>query len=231
MRNPEIVLNNLVNHSQNVNYQFQRIYRNLFNEQFYIMAYGRIAPKTGNLTEGADGQSIDGFNLKQVKKIIELMKTEKYQPTPVKRVYIPKKDGKKRPLGIPSFKDKLVQEVIRLILEAIYEKQFSKYSHGFRPNRSCHTALAQIQTNFIGTKWFVEGDIRSFFDDINHQIMISLLRKRIQDERFLRLIWKFLKAGYLEDWKFHKTYSGTPQGGLCKALHNPPCGAPFAVSM
>lgn len=182
------------------------------------MAYGRIAPKTGNLTEGADGQSIDGFNLKQVKKIIELMKTEKYQPTPVKRVYIPKKDGKKRPLGIPSFKDKLVQEVIRLILEAIYEKQFSKYSHGFRPNKSCHTALAQIQTNFIGTKWFVEGDIRSFFDDINHQVMVSLLRKRIQDERFLRLIWKFLKAGYLEDWKFHKTYSGTPQGGIISPI-------------
>ncbi|AMK50369.1 group II intron reverse transcriptase/maturase [Clostridium beijerinckii] len=218
MRNPEVILDNLVKQSTKAEYQFQRLYRNLFNKQFYIMAYGRIAHKTGNLTKGVDNETIDGFSMKQIHQLIDLMKTEQYQPTPVRRVYIPKKNGKKRPLGIPSFKDKLVQEVIRMILEAIYESQFSKYSHGFRPNKSCHTALSQIQTNFIGTKWFIEGDICSFFDNINHQIMINLLRKRIQDERFIRLVWKFLRAEYLEDWKYHKTYSGTPQGGIISPL-------------
>ena len=123
-----------------------------------------------------------------------------------------------RPLGVPAFNDKLLQEVVRMVLEAIYEGQFEYTSHGFRPKRSCHTALAQIQKSFSGVKWFVEGDIKGFFDNINHQILINTLKERISDDRFIRLIRKFLNAGYLENWKFHHSYSGTPQGGIASPI-------------
>ncbi|MDE6933440.1 MAG: reverse transcriptase/maturase family protein [Oscillospiraceae bacterium] len=121
-------------------------------------------------------------------------------------------------MGIPSFDDKLVQEIVRMLLEAIYEPTFSNYSHGFRPNRSCHTALTQLQRNFSGARWFIEGDIKSFFDNIDHAVLIGILRRQIHDEYFIALIWKFLKAGYLEDWIFHRTYSGTPQGSIISPI-------------
>lgn len=218
MRNPEIILNTLAKKTKQQNYKFERIYRNLYNPEFYIMAYGKIASKSGNLTPGVSNETIDGFNLTKIEKLIDSLKAESYQPKPVKRVYIPKKNGKKRPLGIPSFIDKLLQEVIRMILEAIYEGEFSSSSHGFRPNRSCHTALGEISNTFTGSKWFIEGDISSFFDAIDHHILIRLLSKKISDHRFLRLMWKFLRAGYLENWKFNKTYSGTPQGGIISPI-------------
>lgn len=170
------------------------------------------------MTKGVDGKTIDGMSLNRIDKLIEKLKDESYQPNPSRREYIPKKNGKMRPLGIPSFDDKLVQEVLRMILEAIYENSFEKTSHGFRPDKSCHTALNQIQRNFTGTKWFVEGDIKGFFDNIDHNKMIEILSKRINDERFLRLIRKFLKAGYFEDWKYHNTYSSTPQGGIISPI-------------
>lgn len=218
MRNPEIILNNLAKCAEKFDYKFERIYRNLYNPEFYLLAYSKLAPNSGNLTQGTSKDTIDGFNLKRVNKLIERLKSESYQPHPVRRIYIPKKNGKQRPLGIPSFEDKLVQEVIRMMLEAIYERTFKPTSHGFRPNRSCHTALSEISKRFTGSKWFIEGDINSFFDNIDHHILINLLRKRVNDEKFIRLIWKFLRAGYVEEWKFHKTYSGTPQGGIISPI-------------
>jgi len=170
------------------------------------------------MTKGSDSQTIDGMSLKRIENLIDALKNETYQPKPARRTYIPKKNGKMRPLGIPSFNDKLVQEVLRMMLGAIYEGSFENTSHGFRPKRSCHTALIQVQKNFTAAKWFIEGDIEGFFDNISHDVLIGILRERIADERFIRLMWKFLKAGYIEDWTFHKTYSGTPQGGIISPI-------------
>lgn len=183
-----------------------------------MLAYQNIYASQGNMTQGTDGKTIDAMSLSRIDGIIASLKNESYQPQPSRRTYIPKKNGKMRPLGIPSFDDKLVQECVRLLLEAIYEGSFAKTSHGFRPNHSCHTALNQIQVCFSGVKWFVEGDIKGFFDNIDHEVMIGILAERIKDDRFLRLIRKFLKAGYLEDWKYHNTYSGTPQGGIISPI-------------
>ena len=214
MRNPIDVLNSLKSKSCNENYKFERLYRNLYNPDFYLLAYQNIYANEGNMTEGADGKTIDGMGMNRINGLIAQMKNHSYQPKPARRTYIKKKNGKLRPLGIPSVDDKLVQEIVRMILESIYDDSFSERSHGFRPNRSCHTALKQIKCEFTAVKWFIEGDIKGFFDNIDHQIMVALLRKRIQDEYFLALVWKFLKAGYLEDWVYHKTYSGTPQGSI-----------------
>ncbi|MBE5101483.1 reverse transcriptase domain-containing protein [Priestia aryabhattai] len=218
MRSPSSVLNSLASKSENSTYTYKRLYRNLYNPEFYYIAYQKIYAKQGNMTQGVDGKTIDGMSLKRIDDLIEALKTESYQPKPVKRVYIPKKNGKRRPLGIPSMDDKLIQEVVRMILESIYEGTFSKSSHGFRPNRSCHTALMEIKKLFDGTRWFIEGDIESFFDNINHHKLISILRRRIQDEKFINLIWKFLRTGYLEVWEYHKTYSGSPQGGIISPI-------------
>ena len=218
MRSPERVLNSLNEHSKDSSYKFERLYRILFNEELFYVAYQKIASNGGSTTKGSDGRSIDGMSLARIETLIASLKDESYQPHPSRRVHIPKKNGKTRPLGIPAFEDKLVQEVVRMILEAIYEGHFETTSHGFRPKRSCHTALLHIQKTFNGAKWFIEGDIKGFFDNIDHDVLVGILRERISDDRFIRLIRKFLKAGYVEDWTFHNTYSGTPQGGIVSPI-------------
>lgn len=218
MRNPVNVLNSLSEHSSQSDYTYERLYRNLYNPQFFYNAYQRIYAKPGNMTAGTDKRTIDGMSLKKIDALIESLKDESYKPKPARRQYIPKKNGKKRPLGIPSFDDKLVQEVVRMILESIYEGYFEPTSHGFRPRCSCHTALSCIQKYYSGVRWFIEGDIHAFFDEIDHKVLISILRERIKDDKFIRLIQKFLRAGYMEEWQFHKTYSGTPQGGIISPI-------------
>ena len=218
MRSPERVLNSLNEHSKDSSYKFERLYRILFNEELFYVAYQKIASNEGSTTKGSDGRSIDEMSLARIETLIASLKDESYQPHPSRRVHIPKKNGKMRPLGIPAFEDKLVQEVVRMILEAIYEGHFETTSHGFRPKRSCHTALLHIQKTFNGAKWFIEGDIKGFFDNIDHDVLVQILRERISDDRFIRLIRKFLKAGYVEDWTFHNTYSGTPQGGIVSPI-------------
>ena len=208
--------------SKNETYRFQRLYRNLYNPEFYWLAYKNIYANDGSMTAGADGTTIDGMSNERVEGIILSLRDRSYQPKPARREYIAKKNSnKKRPLGIQSGNDKLVQEVVKMILESIYEPVFSDKSHGFRPNRSCQTALMQIQKTFTGTNWFVEGDIHACFDSFDHHVLIELLRKRIDDEAFIQLIWKFLKAGYMEQWTFERTYSGVPQGsGVSPVLCN-----------
>lgn len=218
MRSPENVLESLKSKACNENYKYQRLYRNLYNPQFYLLAYQRIQANPGNMTAGTDGKTIDGMGIKRINALIEKVRDFSYQPHPARRTYIPKTNGKMRPLGIPSFDDKLIQEVVRLILESIYEPIFSNQSHGFRMGRSCHTALKYVQKYFTGTKWFVEGDIKGCFDNVDHHVLMHILRKRIADEHFIGLLWKFLKAGYMEDWNYHNTYSGTPQGSIISPI-------------
>ena len=179
MRDPERVLNSLAKQSKISMYRFERLYRILFNKEIYYVAYQKLYAKEGNMTPGVDGKTIDDMSIFRIEQLIELLKSEQYQPVSSKRIYIPKKNGSKRPLGIPSFDDKLVQEVIRMILEAIYEDNFESCSHGFRPNRGCHTALSRIKDTFTGSKWFVEGDIKGFFDNIDHDILIRILEEGI----------------------------------------------------
>jgi group II intron reverse transcriptase/maturase len=199
-------------------YIFDRLYRNLFNPDFYLLAYSNIHSKEGNLTAGTDNMTIDGFKMEWVETLIEELRTETYRPQAARRVYIPKKNGKLRPLGIPSFRDKLLQEVIRLILEALYEPTFLDNSHGFRPGRSCHTALVQVKTTCKGTNWVIEGDIQGFFDNIAFDKLIEILSRRIEDGRFLNLIRLFLQAGYMENQKIFHPLTGSPQGGIVSPI-------------
>lgn len=218
MRIPKVVLNRLTAKARDESYVFERLYRNLYNKEFYFEAYVKLYKNKASNTKGINEDTIDGMSVKRIEKLIEKLKNQAYQPNPARRTYIPRKNGKTRPLGIPTFEDKLVQEVVRRLLESIYEPQFSVHSHGFRPNLSCHTALKGIRNTFTGTRWFIEGDIKGFFDNIDHHVLVSILRRRIHDEKFINLIWKFLRAGYVEDWVFHKTYSGAPQGGIISPL-------------
>lgn len=217
MRNPSDVLVSLTTHAKKEGYRFTRLYRNLYNPQFFALAYKNIYASVGNMATGTDNVSIDGMSENRINNLIESLKNHSYAPVPVKRVHIPNKNGKTRPSGIPSFNDKLVQEVVRLLLEAIFEPNMSECSHGFRPKRSCHTALTQVRREFKGATWFVEGEIESFFDNINHHKLVDLLRKKIEDEYFIALIWKFIKAGwigYVDKGNRVTTYSGTQQGSL-----------------
>ncbi|NQJ03363.1 reverse transcriptase [Streptococcus suis] len=195
----------------------ESVYKLLFNRELYLIAYAKLYPNNGAMTKGVTEETIDGMSIQKIDMIIEQLRQETYYWRPARREYIPKKNGKHRPLGIPVWSDKLLQEVIRMILEAYYEPQFSEHSHGFRPKRGCHTALQEIQT-WKGTRWFIEGDISSYFDTIDHDVLITMLSRQIQDGRFIRLIKNMLEAGYLDDWKFHKTISGTPQGGVISPL-------------
>lgn len=194
------------------------LFRLMKSPLLWEQAYQKIAPNKGAMTPGVDGDTFDGFSLEKVQSIIARLADGTYRPKPVRRVYIPKANGKKRPLGIPTTEDKLVQEVVRSLLEQIYEPVFSEHSHGFRPGRSCHTALESIRSVWTGVKWLVDVDVVGFFDNIDHNILIGLLEKRIADKRFLALIRGMLKAGYVEDWVFHRTYSGTPQGGVVSPI-------------
>jgi group II intron reverse transcriptase/maturase len=198
----------------------ERVYRHLFDPNLFLQAYGNIYRNFGAMTRGTTKETVDEMSLQKINTIIGLLKMERYRWTPVRRSYIEKQDGsgKKRPLGIPTWSDKLVQETVRSLLEPYYEQKFSNRSHGFRPNRSCHTALLEIRTKWKGTVWFIEGDIKGCFDNIDHKILLSILQRDIHDGRLTKLINGLLDAGYMEDWRYYDTPSGTPQGGIISPL-------------
>jgi group II intron reverse transcriptase/maturase len=194
------------------------LYRQMFNPQLYLLAYGRIYANKGAMTPGATPETVDGMSVGKIGRIIDAMRHERYRFRPVRRVHIPKKNGKTRPLGLPSWSDKLVGEVVRLLLEAYYEPIFSDRSHGFRPGRGCHTALREVANTWTGTTWFIEGDIADCFGSFDHQVMLSALAEKIHDNRFLRLVRNMLTAGYLQDWTWGATLSGVPQGGIASPV-------------
>jgi group II intron reverse transcriptase/maturase len=194
------------------------LYRQLFNPQLYLMAYGRLYSNQGAMTPGVDAETADDMSLEKIGRIIDALRHERYRFKPVKRIYIPKKNGKRRPLGMPSWSDKLVGEVLRLLLEAYYEPTFSDRSHGFRPGRGCHSALRDVAVGWTGTTWFIEGDIAQCFDRLDHQVMLDTLGEKIHDNRLLRLVRNMLQAGYLEDWVWNATLSGSPQGGVLSPI-------------
>ena len=195
-----------------------QLYRQMFNRELYLTAYGNIYSNQGAMTPGANEETADGMSEEKIEQIIGLMRNERYRFSPARRIYIPKKNGRLRPLGLPSWSDKLVGEVVRLLLEAIYEPQFSRWSHGFRRNRGCHTALRDIQNTWTGTTWLIEGDISDCFGSLDHEILLRILAEKIHDQRFLRLIRNMLKAGYLEDWEYRDSLSGCPQGGVVSPI-------------
>lgn len=199
---------------------FTRLFRYMLRTDIWYVAYQHLYANDGAATKGINNDTADGFGESKVRAIIASLQDGIYRPLPVRRTYIPKRNNpsKKRPLGIPTFTDKLVQEVVRMILEAVYEPTFLPCSHGFRPARSCHTALKSLRLEFCGAKWFIEGDIKGCFDNINHNKLIDALQQKIKDARLIQLICQFLKAGYLEDWMYHRTYSGTPQGGIISPI-------------
>jgi len=217
MRKAETILNIIRERGQR-GLPLEGLYRLLFQRDLYLRAYAKLYANAGAMTPGATGETVDGMSLAKIDAIIAALRCERHRWTPVRRTYIPKKNGKLRPLGMPTWSDKLLQEVIRSLLEAYYEPQFSSRSHGFRPGRGCHTALEEIDRVGKGTKWFIEGDISACFDRIDHEILMKILAERIHDNRFLRLMRGLLDAGYLEDWRYNATYSGVPQGGVVSPI-------------
>ena len=217
MQNAETVLNVIRDRGRR-GLPRERLSRQLYKRELYLVAYGRLYRNKGVMTRGTTAETVDGMSVAKIDRIIALVGAERYRWKPVRRVEIPKANGKTRPLGIPTWSDKLLQEVMRLLLEAYYEPQSSDRSHGFRPRRGCHTALLDATRNGKGTKWFIEGDIKGCFDNIDHTILSSILAEDIHDNRFLRLVDQLLKAGYCEWWYYHPSYSGTPQGGVISPL-------------
>jgi len=217
MQEAEVVLNVLRERGRK-GLPFTQLYRQMFNKDLYLLAYGNIYANQGAMTPGANEETADGMSEGKVDQIVEAMRGERYRFSPARRTYIPKKNGKLRPLGLPSWSDKLVGEVVRLLLEAIYEPRFSGRSHGFRKGRGCHTALREVREIWTGTVWFIEGDISDCFGSFDHEILLRILAEKIHDQRFLRLIRNMLKAGYLEDWEYRDTLSGVPQGGVVSPI-------------
>lgn len=217
MQNAEQILQALRKMGENRT-PLTRVYRCLFSEDLFLTAYDKIARNKGALTPGTEDDTVDGMSLKRIRQVIEQLRYERFRFRPSRRIRVPKKSGGERPLSIPNFSEKLVQEALRLILEAYYEPRFRNSSHGFRPERGCHTALAHVHQEFVGTTWFIEGDIRGCFDNIDQTVLMDILSRDIQDGRLLKLIQMSLEAGYMEDWQYRRNYSGTPQGGILSPL-------------
>jgi len=193
-------------------------------DEIMLKAFKSVKKNRG--AAGIDKQSIQMYegNLSQnLAALMKEIKTGSYQPIPLRRKYIPKGSGKFRPLGIPTVRCRIAQEVIRMIINPIFERNFHNSSHGFRRHRSCHTAIKELlQYHKEGYKVVVDADIKGFFDNIPHKLIMAMVEREISDGNILNTVKKFLRSGVMEEGQIKLTRKGTPQGGLCKALHKPP---------
>ncbi len=198
--------------------RFVNLWKNLVSAKWLAQAWEQIRRNKGSQTAGIDEMTDEAIDLEFIHKLTEKLRRGKYSPKPVRRVSIPKTNGELRPLGIPTLEDRIVQQGLKMLLEPIFEADFRWSSHGFRQGMSCHTALRDVATHYSNSSWIIEGDIKGCFDNIPHGKLIEQISRRVADERIMQLCWKFLKAGYLEQWNYHRTYSGTPQGGIISPL-------------
>src|SRR6266571_1665618 len=205
--------------------RFVDLYSLLCNEVWLRVAHHKVNANRGRETAGVDWQSMSHFNGDldgNLERLRVMLKAKTFEPIPVRRVYIPKPNGKKRPLGIPGIRDRIVQEALRMILEPIWEADFSVHSYGFRPNRSTYDAISYIGNRLKGNgssyQWVIEGDIKSYFDTIPHRRLIKAVKKRVADRKIRDLLWKFLRAGMMHRGQFEETLTGTPQGGIVSPL-------------
>ena len=215
----------LASWSQDQDFRFDDIYNLLYDEDWLRRAYRSVESNSGARTAGVDRQTMEGFeedlevNLKELRRSL---KSQSFDPKPVRRTYIPKGDGEERPLGIPTIKDRIVQEALRMVLEPIYETDFSDDSFGFRPNRSTHDAIMSLRQHIFpaGTykPWVLDLDVKGYFDNVDHQTLEQVIQNRITDQKMRDLIWEFLKAGIMEDGEYRHSMLGTPQGGIVSPL-------------
>jgi len=205
--------------TNNTNFNFKRVYNLILLEDLFIIAYKNLKFKKKIITLDAHKLNQDELKIKFIQNIIENLQKETFEFSPIRRIYTPKCNNNSQLLPIPSFKDKLVQEVIRIILESIYSPRFLSCSHGFQKNKRCHTALKDVRTIFTGVKWLIKRDIEKCFNSFNHHKLINILKKRISDQRFINLIWKLFQAGYLEDFKLLSTsLTEIPQGEVIRPI-------------
>jgi group II intron reverse transcriptase/maturase len=206
------------------NHKFDDLYSLVCRKDWLRLACDYVAQNAGSKTAGCDGITMSEFEEDRERNLTDLqeaLQSETFVACPVRRVYIPKSNGKVRPLGIPSIRDRIVQEAVRMILEPIYETGFSQYSFGFRPNRctmDAIRAITQYTKENMKFFWVIEGDISAYFDTINHRKLMKFLRRRVRDERLLNLIRLFLRAGVMDRRLFKDTTLGTPQGGIISPL-------------
>ena len=213
MYDPNIILNCLSKHSEAPDRKIRSLYKNFLNVNFYLKAYSNIYKKYNSLTEEPSELVKD-----KIYNLIEKLKTESYQPAPVKLLNI---DGKTQSSNVICFEDKLIQEVCRLILEAIYEPRFLKSSHAFRNEKNCHSSLKEISIIFTSVNWFIKGDINNMLDNINRSKLIEILQENINDIKFINLIRKFIKAGHIYELKQKETYSNSSVGSkLSQTISN-----------
>jgi len=193
----------------------RELYSLMFNKEMYLMAYDILKSKPGNKTLGLNPETLDGLSSEWIEEIIIEMKNQSFQFKPARRIMIPKANGKVRPLTIASPRDKIIQQVKLNILNPIFEPTFSDNSHGFRPGRSCHTALNSISNKFQISSWTIEGDIKACFDSFDHNILMKIISGRIKDQRMINLLWKSLRVGYGAPGKIvEANIIGTPQGSI-----------------
>lgn len=211
---------------ENPKRRFHALYDKIYREDILWEAWRRVRGNKGS--GGIDGVTIDHIvkvhgEERFVAEIREKLISGTYHPLPARRIEIPKPDGKLRPLGIPPIIDRVVQMATKMVIEPIFETDFKDCSYGFRPQRSQHGAIRHIRREIRkGVYWVVDIDIAGYFDNIQHEKLMKLVEQRISDRRILKLLWKWLKAGFVKDDQFYETDLGSPQGSLCKALHREP---------